>query len=43
MNDLKFAARMVAAFIALALVYGIALKWDEADSQRDRVAMMNRT
>lgn len=37
MRDLKFAARMIGAFIAIVLILGIAQKWDDEQDNHIRV------
>jgi hypothetical protein len=41
MRDLKFCLRMVAAFIAIVVILGIAQKWDDADTEQVRASMRN--
>jgi len=40
MRDFKLFVRMLAAFIAIVLVMGLAQKWDDADTQRIRISMV---
>jgi hypothetical protein len=41
-NDLKFLVRLA---VAIAVCIGLLAlqEWDRADSQRERISMMNRT